>query len=518
MTARRIVSVYFPHLPIQRWQKLAHARLAERLADPSPQGPTVLAAEGRHGPVVHDVCPLAAAQGISRGSRIVDMRALVPELCVEDAQPQRDAADLERLALWARRWCPWVQTDGMDGLLLDTTGSDHLHDGEGAMLADMQRAFAALGLTVRLAIAPAAGAAWALARYGEIRARATPANLEMMLAPLPAAALRLSTDTVLLLKRLGLKRIGDIATVPREALVRRFRRVEAAHNNPVIRLDQAMGRLAEPLIPTGTPPPLLARVKLFEPVGDLAGLTRMLEDLGPSLAALLRKADKGVRALRFTAYRVDGEALAVEAATGLATRDPAHMTALFGEKLAQIDPGFGVEAATLEAVRHEPLGGIQDDFTGKGEAALDEARLVDRLVQRLGAGAVCRAVAEGSHLPERGSALRATSLEGVPLHPVQRDWLPLRLLGHPEMAEVIHAVPEGAPRTIRWRRCLHRIVRSDGPERIAPEWWRSHSATRLRDYYRVEDTDGRRLWLFREGLAGDGRGGHPLWFVHGLDG
>jgi protein ImuB len=37
----------------------------------------------------------------------------------------------------------------------------------------------------------------------------------------------------------------------------------------------------------------------------------------------------------------------------------------------------------------------------------------------------------------------------------------------------------------------------------------------LRDYFKIEDQTGLRLWLYREGLHEDGRGGDPRWFVHG---
>ena len=95
---------------------------------------------------------------------------------------------------------------------------------------------------------------------------------------------------------------------------------------------------------------------------------------------------------------------------------------------------------------------------------------------------------------------------------------PQRLLDRPEAIAVIYATPEGLPRRFVWRRKVHDIARAEGPERIAPEWWRERSTARLRDYYRVEDKDGRRFWIFREGVHGDGRGGDPLWFVHGLFG
>jgi len=79
-------------------------------------------------------------------------------------------------------------------------------------------------------------------------------------------------------------------------------------------------------------------------------------------------------------------------------------------------------------------------------------------------------------------------------------------------------VPEGPPALFVWNRVTHRVVRFAGPERIAPEWWSDRPGTRLRDYYRVEDEAGRRLWLYRDGLIGDGRGDAPRWFVHGVFG
>jgi len=95
---------------------------------------------------------------------------------------------------------------------------------------------------------------------------------------------------------------------------------------------------------------------------------------------------------------------------------------------------------------------------------------------------------------------------------------PQRLLDRPEAIDVIYATPEGMPRRFVWRRAVHDIARAEGPERIAPEWWRSPSSARLRDYYRVEDAAGRRYWIYREGLFGDRRGGAPGWFIHGLFG
>ena len=483
----------------------------------------MLAREGTHGPVIHDVGREALELGIERGARVCDMRALVPDLRVEDAMPTQDAADLARLSRWVRRWCPWSQVDGTDGLLLDTTGSDHLHGGERAMAGQMARAFADMGLTTRIAVAPTIGVAWALARHSA-RHAGVPAICEegavaAALARLPVSALRIDEASVLLLRRLGLKTLGALADVPREALVRRFRNKRDLAANPLIRLDQAMGRQEELLVSRAARPPMRALRRFMEPLGDLAGLQQVLADLAGDLAALLEREGGGARALRFTAFRVDGEAPQAEARTSRATRDPAHIAALFDGKLDHIDPGFGIEAAGLEAVDGENLAAQQDDLTGHGRDEMAFTRLVDRLAARLGADRVLRPFRRGSHLPERGEGLAplAEAPPDAPRPVTRKVATPLRMLENPEEAEVVHAVPDGPPARFRWRHRLHDVARSAGPERIAPEWWRARPGTRLRDYYHVEDAEGRRFWLYREGVAGDGRGGNPRWFVHGLD-
>ncbi|MXO86555.1 DNA polymerase Y family protein [Altererythrobacter aurantiacus] len=507
---------------MERWtrrNRRPFAGGADDKDDGSPD-PIVLAIEGRHGPVIHDANEAALRIGMKRGARIVDMRALVPSLRVEQASPANDAADLAMLADWSRRWCPWTQVDGIDGLLLDTTGSDHLHGSEQALLKEMQDAFRKLDLTPRLAIAPTIGAAWALARYGaEDTDSCTPGKLTAKLDPLPVAALRLERDTVQLLNRLGIKTIAELAGLPREALVRRFRKIEEKNANPVIRLDQAVGRQPELLIARQARPPLRVMRRLAEPLLDITGLTQILRDLCGDLKPVLERAHKGARGLAFTVYRVDGRTCSSEARTSRATRDPDHLASLFDGKLERIDPGFGIEAATLETVDGEELGAMQDGLTEQAEDELAFSQLIDRLVARLGMTSVLRPARRGSYLPERGEAWVPASEEDAPVaHAVDRSAAtPLRLLERPEEAEVVHAVPDGPPALFRWRHQQHDVARSQGPERIAPEWWREKSTARLRDYYHIEDSQGRRFWLFREGLADDGRGSNPRWFVHGLD-
>ena len=145
------------------------------------------------------------------------------------------------------------------------------------------------------------------------------------------------------------------------------------------------------------------------------------------------------------------------------------------------------------------------------------AACIDRLTVRLGAEAVRRPLPHASHLPERAQRW-CPPLDPQPGAQETFDFhaRPLKLLDRAEPIAVIYEAPGGLPRLFRWRGTIHEIARAEGPERIAPEWWREKSTVRLRDYYRIEDSTGRRYWIYRHGLAGDGRGGAPEWFLQGL--
>ncbi|WP_413851727.1 Y-family DNA polymerase [Albidovulum sp.] len=507
---------------MERWHK-AQERRGEALPDDMA---VALSADGAHGPVIHAVNRAAHLAGVTVGARVADMRALCPALKVDFADPAGDRAALDRLALWARRWCPWTAADdwsagagGGHGLILDTTGSDHLRGGEPAMLADMEAALSALGVAARLALAPTWGAAWALARFGPVRAICADPS------PLPVAALRLDGETVLLLNRLGLRTIGHLADLPRLALARRFSRAAPA-GNPLIRLDQMTGHLPEPVSPPEAPPVFRADARLAEPILDPA---QHLPALCAALCDQLAKGRQGARRLRLTVYRTDGEVSRVEAACALPSRDPAHLAFLVRDRLERIDPGFGFDLISLEAPLAEAMDIRQADLAGGSDAGVELSHLVDRLTVRFGRAALAQLQPMASHIPERAEA-RAAPL-AAPLAaspgaaaaqadrpgaaPVQAD-RPQRLLDHPEEIRVLYAVPEGPPAQFQWRRLTHRVTRYQGPERIAPDWWQDRPGTRLRDYFKVEDEVGHRFWLYREGLADDGRGGAPRWFLHGI--
>jgi protein ImuB len=513
LPSRRIMAIWLPRLAIDRW------RQAEGCA--SGQGadgdPIALIAETAHGPRIAAVNDAGLAAGARPGTMLADARTLCPALKVAPSDPAGDLAFLERLALWAQRWGPWAAVDAPDGLLVDVTGAAHLFGGEDRLLADVEERLSGHGLAARVAIAPTAGAAWALAHYGPKRATLGAVEAEERLAPLPVAALRLDGEVLLVLRRLGLKRLADLMQIGRDALQRRFRSHSPAAN-PLVRLDQLLGRVPEPLLPIVARPAAWVQRRLLEPIRHRELLDRVVADLAADMARELEKRGEGARRLELGLWRVDGDVAFRSLELAAATRDPAHLSRLFATKLDGLDAGFGIETARMRAAWAEPLALAQADLDATAEqVGTSLAACLDRLAVRLGEDAVRRPVPRASHIPERAQRWRPpleaqlASQEELAFHA-----RPLKMLDRQEKIAVLYATPDGYPRRFRWRGALHEVVRVEGPERIAPEWWREKGGARLRDYYRIEDSEGRRYWIYRLGLAGDGRGGMPDWFLQGL--
>ncbi len=477
----------------------------------------------------------AERAGLRPGMALADARTILPGLAVRTADQAGDAKALSRLAGWCGRYSPWtaaggisagetqqgaeilrvetprIETGGGAGIWLDATGCAHLFGGEEAMLDDMTGRLAGLGFAVRAAMGDTPGCAWAVARYaqkGKTSIVIPPGETRAALAPLPPAALGIGAAQALELHGLGLKRIADLLALPRAPLAARFGEGLRA------RLDAALGEGAESLSPALPATPLVARLAFAEPIGTAEDIAAATDRLLADLCGLMERAGKGARRLVLTAWRLDGTTARIAIGTARASRDPAHLTRLFAEKLAGIDPGFGLDEMTLAVPLQEELGAAQPSLGSEQKGTDSLATLVDRLANRLGAHTVLRPATRESHLPERAAGLvPATGLfagdVGIPL----TNPRPVRLLRPPEPIETIAGEPHGPPHQFRWRRVLHRVVRCEGPERIAPEWWRDGKGG-TRDYFHVEDSDGRRFWLYRE----DRGEGDREWFLHGLFG
>ena len=458
--------------------------------------------------------------------RLTDACALLPSLATRIAEPETDARVLHKLAGWCQHYTPIVSVDGADGLWLDITGAAHLCGGEAGLLADLKQRLTALGFENRLGLAGTPGAAWAIARFAKTRRIVSadrPDSLLRALHPLPLDALRLDENALYLLRRFGLKTIGALCALPRASLKRRFPSKDV-REAVLRRLDQALGHAAEPITPLKAAPAYFERLAFPEPILDTESFCLGLRDLMEQLARRMEKDSKGATRLVFSAYHADGGLSQIAITTARPSRDPKHLSNLFRDKLETINPGFGVDVLVLSAdgvedlvERQLSLSKISKNIWDNGELG----QLIDRLSNRLGPQNIQRVVACESHIPERAqkrvSALQAPIRKA--LHPSNKPLRPIRLFDPPEQIQVIAEIPEGPPAHFTWRRVIHRVARAEGPERIAPEWWhRTHTGhERTRDYYRVEDVEGRCFWLFREGLYGDADPQKlPTWHIHGL--
>lgn len=465
------------------------------------------------------VDPCLAAT-LAPGMALADARAIEPDITILAADPAGDQAALARLALWCGRYSPWTAPSGSDGIWLDLTGAAHLRGGEGDLAHELVARLDRQGIKARAAVADTPGAAWAVAREGARPVTVVPPGaVRVALALLPVRALRLPRETIDLMDRLGLRRIGDLYKLPRPSVVARFGLVAAE------RLDQALGDLPEPLSPL-PPEPIRARHHRFaEPIARPEDLATAIAALAQALCRFLAGDGVGARRLRLAFYRVDGVVITLEAGTAQPSRDPRHLARLFVERLDRVEPDLGIEDMRLEALEVEPLAERQTALAGApalglppGDAAL--GALVDRIENRLGAGAVTIHRPQDSHLPERAAKpapVFATIKTGTPWSADRPR--PIRLLPRPEPVEAMAPVPDDPPLLFRWRRRLHRVRAADGPERILGEWWRAREEESvLRDYYRVEDVDGRRFWLFRSGLHRPEAEAAPppRWFLHGI--
>lgn len=558
---KRFACVWLPTFQIDRMHRACPQWV------PQAQ-PFALVESGPRGVCITAVNRQAATNGIHAGQMLADARAVLPGLLTRAAEPGHDAHALKQLALWLGRYGPHRNIDGADGLWVDITGVAHLFGGETDLARDCVDRFKRAGFQALMAIADTRSGAFALARYGPmIRqvAIAAPGEIRTALAELPIEGLQLTGDLVLLLRRLGLKRIGQFYDLPRVALTRRFRnaapkiaRGRKRHRGLVkpattyagwaealvMRLDQALGELSEPARGMVEPPVYRVQRAYAEPLISHDGVLAALDDLAVQLCATLDVRDEGARALKFALYRADGTVAEVAVRTSRPARAAHHIAELFLARLERLDVGLGLDAVVLEALQTERLVRAQAGFADPTQmncSAGNTSVLIDRLSNRLGAAAIFHLEEVASHIPERAER-RVAALLGnthAPIVHAPKPPRPAFLLEPAEPITVIAEVPDGPPARFTWRRVTRRVARAEGPERIAPEWWRligqmaverdaasrddaddrglgavvrtPKPAWRIRDYYRVEDEHGGVYWMYRAGIypsadPGVGRG------------
>ena len=517
---RRLLAVWLPWWPVER--------LARQEPELPLDRPLVLIRVEAGRQLIAGYNLAASGLGLAIDQPLADARALVPALATRPADPEGDRLALTALADWATRYCPWVALADEATLLLDITGCAHLFAPVGAsrqraeatLAREIGRRLGGFGLTARLAIAATPGAAWGHARHDRYPG---PHYGPRDLRTLPVAALRLPEELLEGLRRFGLRRIGDVLALPRPALTARF-------GGAVLdRLDRMLGVIQEPIEPRLPQAAVEAARAFAEPILTQPVLEKALDGLLSTVCSQLEAASLGARRLELRAYRVDGQLQTRVIGTSQPVRDAAALLRLLVPKLEGIDAGFGFERVVLSVTAAAPFGALQSPLLAgaESEAVADRALagLIDALESRLGAGRIQRPMPWQAWLPEQAVRARGPFEPHLPDDLTAEAWpadrpRPLRLFERPEPISVMAPVPDDPPVLFRWRGAVHRMRRADGPERLAPPWWRVPPAereqVRPRDYYRLEDSDGRRFWVYRDGPMGDDT---PAgWFMHGIFG
>ena len=428
---------------------------------------------------------------------------------------------LRELAEHCRRFSPTVGVEPPDCLLLDITGLAHLFGGEAALVRKVAEDFAHRGLAARMAVADTFGAAWALTHYAEdckldVEPPSSICNSQFSicnlppgqtaaLRPLPIESLRLPPETVALLHQLGLYQIGQVEALPREDLTARFgpRLLE--------RLDQATGRLPEPILADEPRPRFAARWSLEYPTGRREIVEGLVEQLIGRVAAELWASGHGALQLECRLTCAHQYSLSV----GLfePTASVGHLFELVRLQLERLRIAAPVSGVEVEVPLTAPLETRQQELFADEPQRRNPRRLaalVERLGSRLGRRAVLGVRLLADAQPEL--AFRCDPLIGGPRPRRRRTAValpprPLRLLARPARLEAVICGPDGVPRQFHWQGHAQQVARSWGPERIETGWWRGRAAGR--DYYRVETAAGHRFWLFAR--LRDGR-----WFLHGM--
>jgi protein ImuB len=469
---------------------------------------------------------IAAGRGLKPGMALADARAILPELRCYAADEAAEAARLASLTDWCRRFTPLAALDPPDGVMLDITGAAHLFGGEAKLLVDIETRLAAQGFVALAGLGPTPEAAWGLAHFGKERLLSSGCaaqDISHHLGALPLAALRLDAKTLADLSQAGLRRIGDILLRPRAPLAARF------GSSLFEKLDAMLGQAKTPISPRFEAPAYLAERRFAEPISRRECVEATIFALAQDLEHLLARHGEGARRLDVSLFGVDGTVKHLAAGTSRPLRDPTMIARLFHEKIEAacthgdeddpLDAGFGFDVLRLSALAVERQDQEQTNWLAPAQENEDLADLIDRLGARLGLRRVTRLSLVDTHWPEFAVTAVPASSTRMQTRPVPKpsgemELRPIRLLQRPEPIEAIASVPDGPPVKFRWRRVLHEIAAIEGPERIAPEWWKSETVL-TRDYFCAEDSDGRRFWLFREGLY-ETETARPRWFMHGL--
>ncbi len=467
--------------------------------------------------------PAAFALGVRPGMKRATALALAPQILLAQADGARDAEAIAAVAHAALAFTPAVclqprdDEASTDTVLLEVQASLRYFGGLARLLRRLRDAVMPLGHQVNVASAPTPlGAALVARVHRRMFCTDLPA-LQRALAAAPVWLLGPGREHWEALEGMGLRTLGDLRTLPRSGIARRFGQGLLAE------LDAAFGERPDPRQPLVLPERFEARLELFARADTTAQVLHGAGVLLGRFVAWLAARHAMVRSFTLRMaheprWRADVQVPAhTDLAIALAepSRDAGHLQTLLRERLAQLQ----LPAPTLELLLHS--GEIVQKAAPNTElfptAASEREglmRLVERLQARLGAAQVQSLRRVPDHRPERASeavpadpaaaGMRRAAATGVaatqPADPVRPVWM----LSPPEPLAERDLLPwlDGRP-----------LQLLSGPERIESGWWDETLVER--DYFIAQTPDSALVWVYRSRLPPREGEPEPLWFLQG---
>jgi len=491
----------------------------------------------------------ATARGICCEMTLAEACALCPNLEHGEYRPGDDRKGLIVLARWMMRFSPVVGLDPSDdgegdstpAIFVDVSGCERLYGSFESLMKQIEGALKRLRLHATMAIAPTVGAAFALAVCGQ-HGKIVFALAEA-LAPLSPDVLRIDRAISQMLHHLGIATIGQLMKLPRGSLPARF------GGQLLLRLDQALGRIDEPLVGVKDQTPIEAGIDFEGPIDALETIWIAFGEMVRSVIGQLLERGCGARRMEIEFLRGYAPPISKTILLARASRDGKNIFNLIrcametleeearrhggtearrgGRKwkersrLAHVAAsedfssegfvGLRVRVTVFEKLSHEQVALLEHEEKA-AEAEFDQ--LIERLCLRMGEECVVRAHLVESHVPEKAYAMVAATMDhghlsttahATPLARVR----PMRLYEVPvEIRAMVSPSHDrdGRPISFTVGNDVHRLVHAIGPERIGGQWWEGHHKTR--DYFVVEDEKGRRFWIFRVMQS-------SRWYLHG---
>lgn len=496
--AKRFISIWFPYLATD-WFAIKQPELSHTafVISSTSHGRSVIVASNA----------IAQEYGIVIGMALADARAIFPSLKVADDKPGLNEKLLTKIAEWCIRFSPFVSIDPPDGIIIDATGCSHLWGGDDHYVATISKKLKKCGYTTRIAIADSIGAVWGIARFSNQSLIIRNGQHVNALFELPPNALRLDNDTIDKLVKLGLRQVKDFISMPRSALRRRF------GLQFLQRVNQALGiqeEIIQPLIPIE---PYEERLPCLEPIATATGIEIALLKLLEILCKRLEEEQKGLRQAVLKCYCIDGRIESIEIGTNHPSHNEKHIFRLFESKISTIRPELGIELFVLIAPKVEDVQHLQQKIWENpgGLNNIRLAELLDRIAGKVGENCIHRYLPDEHYWPERSFKQASTLNEKSSAQWIVDKPRPIQLLPNAEKIAVTAPIPDYPPMNFRYKGKLHIITNADGPERIEQEWWLQQG--QHRDYYYVEDEEGKRYWIFRLGHYDDKS---YQWFIHGF--